>query len=168
MSVYNFSTLKWGVEGVLFFEAHPYSASDNGCSCLGYFLLNEPGTGSSASRLLPGVEAWSGSSFPCPLPPWREGCGLLWARSQPAGGQVGAGRDILGAQQQDWGRWQISIFWCEVLGLYGSKSKTYDGVVFRIPWLMELIRLDYCAFRFDLGSLWKIFFFPKHTLNLVS
>lgn len=75
--MFNFSMLKWEVEGILFFKAHPSSASDNGCSCLGYFLLNELDTGSSASRLHPGAEAWSDSSFPCPFPPWREVCGLL-------------------------------------------------------------------------------------------
>lgn len=67
--VFNFSTLKWGVEAILFFKAHPSSASDYDCSCLGYFLLNDPDTGSSASRLCLGVEAWNGSSFPCLLSP---------------------------------------------------------------------------------------------------
>lgn len=77
MNVFNFSMLKWAVEGILVFKAHPSSAFDNGCSCLGYFLLNETDAGCSASRLCPGAEAWSGFSFPCPLPSHTEGCGLL-------------------------------------------------------------------------------------------
>lgn len=53
----------------MFFKAHPSRPSDDGCSFLGCFLLNEPDTDSSASILHLGAEVWSGSSFPCPLPP---------------------------------------------------------------------------------------------------
>lgn len=67
--VFNFSTLKWGVEGILVFKACPSSASDNGCRCLGYLLLCDPDAGSSASRVCFGGEAWDGSSFPCILSP---------------------------------------------------------------------------------------------------
>lgn len=48
---FDFSVLTWGIEGILFFKAYLSSASDNGCSFLGCFLLNEPDTGSSASTV---------------------------------------------------------------------------------------------------------------------
>ncbi|KAJ7413268.1 hypothetical protein WISP_91875 [Willisornis vidua] len=64
-----------------------FSASDNGCSCLGYFLLNESDTGSSASILHLGAESWSGSS-PILLHPRESGV----AFSEPRGNQQ-EGRD---------------------------------------------------------------------------
>lgn len=57
--------------GLSVVKAHPSSASDYGSSCLACFLLNEPGSGSSASRLHPRAEEWSGSGFPCSFPPLK-------------------------------------------------------------------------------------------------
>lgn len=93
MCFFYFSMLKWGIEGILFFKAHPSSASDKGYSFLGCFLLNEPDRGSAASILCLGAELGSGSSFCFPLPPYIEVCGPLWAQRHPAG--VSPGGDIL-------------------------------------------------------------------------